>query len=161
MSGFVVEVARLRDRLGAKLSVERAGAVDGATLSGAELDGSLVAARVELESVIGGVAVVGQATGRWRGSCRRCLAEIEAEMSIDVDELFADEPIEGETYPIVDGTLDLAEMVRDTLVLGVPLAPLCSDACSGPDPLHYPSGDNAAKESPRDPRWAALDDITF
>ena len=68
-------------------------------------------------------------------------------------------PTDDETYPIHGGEVDLTPMVRDCLVLALPIAPLCSEDCVGPAPDAYPMNqpETAAEDRPKDPRWAALD----
>ncbi len=47
-------------------------------------------------------------------------------------------------------SLDVSELVRQAIVLAVPIQPLCGDSCPGlPEAQSY-------KEIPLDPRWAAL-----
>ena len=50
-------------------------------------------------------------------------------------ERFADAPLAGpsdeELYPIVDDDLDLGPLVRDAVVLELPMAPLCRPDCAG------------------------------
>ena len=52
-------------------------------------------------------------------------------------------------------------MVRDAVLLALPLAPLCADACAGPAPDEFPTGPVATEEQPVDPRWAALTQLEF
>ena len=89
----------------------------------------------------------------------------------EVREVFEPRPVEGETYPLADDTVDLEPMVRDAVLLALPLAPLCGDDCLGPAPDVFPAvvegdgpvddGDREAAEPPADPRWAALDELRF
>lgn len=71
-----------------------------------------------------------------------------------------------EARQLANGWVDLSESVRDALLLGLPLAPLCNEDCAGPAPEEFPveaPPDDAATESVSagDPRWAALDDLRF
>ena len=56
-------------------------------------------------------------------------------------------------------------MVRDAVLLELPLAPLCDEDCAGLCPTCgvEPQRGRPATASPRcdDPRWAALDDLKF
>jgi ribosomal protein L32 len=57
---------------------------------------------------------------------------VSGELQIAVSERFGDRPIsEDDLYPIVDDTIDLGPMVRDAIVLELPMAPLCRDDCRG------------------------------
>jgi uncharacterized protein len=120
-----------------------------------------------LEGIQGGIDVTGRVTTTWRGPCRRCLDDVEGDLVLDVHEIYAEDHVEGETYPVTKDSIDLGEMARDVLTLGLPLAPLCGPDCPGPAPGLFPldSGDSTdadpsgLEERPRDPRWAALDEL--
>lgn len=131
------------------------------------LDGVLEATGVD-------IVLTGQATFPWTGECRRCLREVEGEVSADVREIFEPEPVEGETWPVEGDAIDLAPVLREVVLLGLPLVPLCSEDCAGPDPDRFPATvetveagpDDEADEGgeaapPVDPRWAALDALRF
>jgi uncharacterized protein len=68
----------------------------------------------------------------------------------------------GETWPLTSDEIDLEPVVREAVLLALPLAPLCDEGCLGPAPERFPAtvedGD-VAEEPPRDPRWAALDQL--
>ena len=40
-------------------------------------------------------------------------------------------PVDGETYPLEGDEIDLEQLVRDTVLLDLPAAPLCRDDCAG------------------------------
>ena len=66
---------------------------------------------------------------------------------------------EDELYPIADDTIDLGPLVRDAVVLELPMAPLCREDCAGLCPqcgANRNEGDCGCV-APRDPRWANLD----
>jgi uncharacterized metal-binding protein YceD (DUF177 family) len=62
-------------------------------------------------------------------------------------------------------------VLREALALALPLAPLCDEACPGPDPDAHPVGTPAEADGeegvdgvdgpPADPRWSALDALRF
>ena len=54
-------------------------------------------------------------------------------------------------------------MVRDAVLLALPLAPLCGDDCRGPAPEAFPTGvgDDDRPGPLADPRWAALAELDF
>jgi uncharacterized protein len=73
---------------------------------------------------------------------------------------------DGEARKLTNGWVDLSESVRDALLLGLPLAPLCTEGCAGPAPEEFPVAaqpDDVATTpvSTGDPRWAALNDLRF
>ena len=43
----------------------------------------------------------------------------------------------------------------------LPLVPLCRPDCAGPSPDRFPTGPGDEDVQPADPRWAALDDLSF
>jgi uncharacterized protein len=85
-----------------------------------------------LESVVEGVLVRGPLSGVMVVSCARCLKPIEVPFRFDVQELFAIGATgEDDEYPLSEGELDLEPMIRDTVVLSMPFAPLCRPGCLG------------------------------
>jgi uncharacterized protein len=128
--------------------------------------GSPVELDVRLESVTEGVYVSGTATARVEGECARCLDEVTEELTVELGELFAypdsitDETTEEDELPRVsDDSVDVEQIVRDAIVLALPLSPLCGDDCRG---LCVDCGEKWADLGPDhghetlDPRWAAL-----
>lgn len=116
-----------------------------------------------LDSLPSAIRLTGRARTRFEGSCRRCLGEIERALEVTLSELFELEPTEDETWPIEEDRIDLEPPLREAILVGLPLAPLCREDCGGPDPERFPTG--AAAEPPSepapDPRWAALDELDF
>jgi uncharacterized protein len=125
---------------------------------------------VVLESVLGGrITVGGTVVARWKGECRRCLGPVAGDLQIEVREVYTEEASEDATDPDLltfHGTdIDLEPVVREAVLLALPIAPLCREDCPGPDPEHAPvaaddSTDDVADPAP-DPRWAALDELHF
>jgi uncharacterized protein len=135
--------------------------------------GSDIECDLRLESVIEGVLVSGTARVQLTGECSRCLDPISDELEIDLQELYAYgetdargrpvEPVDGDAEDdegrhLVGDHLDLEPLLRDAVVLDLPLAPVCRDDCPGlcphcgfrleDDPEHH--------HDVIDPRWAAL-----
>jgi DUF177 domain-containing protein len=175
---FVVHVARLRrthaNAGNAEASahevrrgvVERAGPLREA---GIDPGHSVVPAGAEAEAEVtlrpfeGGIDVEGTVTAPWEGVCSRCAEPVSGDLHIHVHERFADDSLarttDDDLYPIVDDTLDLTPLVRDALVLELPMAPLCRPDCAGLCPqcgANRNDGDCGCV-APRDPRWANLD----
>ena len=93
---------------------------------------------LRLESVMEGVLVTGDLDVPVIGSCARCLEPIEDTLHLDVQELYAYEGStteatseEDEVRRIEGDFLDLEPLVRDTVVLSLPLAPVCTEDCAG------------------------------
>ena len=115
---------------------------------------------VDLESVSDGILATGSVTARWRSECRRCLADVADEAVGGFQELFEPQAREGETYPLRHEHVDLEPLARETLLLELPLAPLCREDCRGLCPscgADLNQGQCACVRVERDPRWAALD----
>jgi uncharacterized protein len=100
--------------------------------------GEEVAVDVRLESVVEGVLVSGTASATLTGQCSRCLEALTDRLETDLTELFAypDTATDDTTDPdevsrVVDGLVDLEPVVRDAVLLALPLAPLCSEDCPG------------------------------
>jgi uncharacterized protein len=118
-----------------------------------------IAIDLRLESLTGGIVASGHVRGRWRAVCSRCLTPIEADFDLPMREVFEEDPIEDETYPLRRDEIDLEQPIRDVVVPELPPIPLCTEDCLG---LCATCGANL-NEAPcecgsegRDPRWEAL-----
>ena len=122
--------------------------------------------QLRLESVMEGVLVTGDADVPVAGTCARCLEPFEDTLELSVQELYAyagstteATSEEDEVRRIEGDSLDLAPLVRDTVVLTLPLSPTCTPDCAG---LCVDCGerldDLPADHSHEvlDPRWAGL-----
>jgi uncharacterized protein len=116
----------------------------------------------ELESVSDGILATGAVEARWRSECRRCLAEVTGRARGEFQELFEPDAREGETYPLQHEHIDLEPLARETLLLELPLAPLCRPECRGLCSVCGADLNRARCMCPPaagDPRWAALDPL--
>ncbi len=164
-------VAALRRRPGTREPFSVEVPLDDLATSAAAVDpDDPVAADLLLESIADGVVVCGTVAFRWRGACRRCLEEVVAREEVEVREVFEPDPVEGETWPLGAEHLDLEPVVREAVLVNLPLAPLCSEGCRGPAPDAFPAtvasgdedvGSDTGEGRGRDPRWAALDELDF
>jgi uncharacterized protein len=158
MSALRIDVADLLTHPGARRPLHLEAAVEGL--------GTPVARIVEpvhldlvLERVPDGIVARGELQARWEGECSNCLRELAADLAVGVAELFENHPLEGDdTYPIEGHEIDLEQLVRDALVLELPLAPVCGDdTCA---PATAPGMRIGAADEPApDPRWAALSEL--
>ncbi|MEU5577443.1 YceD family protein [Streptomyces huasconensis] len=128
---------------------------------------------IRLESVMEGVLVTGTARASAEGECVRCLEPLELELEADFQEMFsypdaddrgrAAEPADDaeddeDRLFLEDGMFDLEPVLRDAVVLALPMQPVCQDDCPGlcsqcgvrlaDDPDHH--------HDAVDIRWAAL-----
>jgi uncharacterized protein len=101
-------------------------------------EGADVRFRLRLESVMEGVLVTGDLDVPVAGSCARCLEPVEDTLHLTVQELYAYSGStteatseEDEVRRIEGDFLDLAPLARDTIVLSLPLAPVCTEDCAG------------------------------
>jgi len=164
-----VSVAELRRRLGTRKHFRTRVALDGLAVSTAAVpsDGE-IDVDLELESISNGLVAEGTVSAPWQAECRRCLDPVQAEVEVHVKEIFERDPVEGETYKLGEDQVDLEPMVRDAVLLALPLAPLCRPDCPGPAPDAFPTGpvdDVVAAEADaarlREQRWSALDQLGF
>ncbi len=186
---IVVSVARVLRRPGVQIPIERTVTTaelrvgEAAVAAGTPIDVTLV-----LEASGDDVIASGHIRAVAQCACRRCLEPFTEQLDVEVREIFQPRPVEGETYPVTGETIDLEPLVRDTVLLTLPLAPLCRPDCPGPDPDRFPTViegesvagveghtaegepglvdptgasdvDVAAADAPVDPRWAALRDL--
>jgi uncharacterized protein len=123
--------------------------------------GTAVSLDLRVESVMDGVLVTAEVKAPVVGECGRCLDPITTDVHTDFVELFTYEPDpDDEESLTLDGDLiDLGPVVRDAIVLSLPLNPLCDPDCKG---LCSECGERLAEVGPEhsheavDPRWAAL-----
>jgi uncharacterized protein len=158
MSDLRIDVADLLTHPGARRSLRRAADVDGLATAVAQVEGP-VDLDLVLERVSDGIVVRGNVRARFRAECSVCLRDIGGDVAVGVDELFESQPVEGETYPLLAHHIDLDQLVRDALLLELPLAPSCASV--GDEPCHPPAEgvEDDAEDAPVDPRWAALSEL--
>ena len=133
-------------------------------------EGSLLQLELQLESVMEGVYVTGTVHGRATGQCGRCLIEVEQDVDVDLQELYAypgkrpDGGQDEDDLPELEGDLlDLEPALRDAVVPALPFQPVCRDDCPGlcsecgarlaDDPGHH--------HDVVDPRWSALQSLSL
>ncbi|GAA1271548.1 DUF177 domain-containing protein [Kitasatospora nipponensis] len=141
--------------------------------------GSEIALELRLESVVEGVLVTGTAEAQVTGECVRCLEPVEDDLDVAFQELYyypetdergrktssqdeASDEDEEETYRLEGDYFDLEPVLRDAVVLALPLQPVCQEDCLGlcsecgallnDDPDH--------QHDAVDPRWAALQGLS-
>jgi len=141
------------------------GTAEGAVQDPIELD-------LHLDSVVDGILVRGSLGFTLILGCARCLEPQTIEREVQVAELFldpakqVDEDDELEPgYELVDDAtaIDLSTMVRDALIIDLPVRILCRDDCQGLCPTcgtdrNREDCGHGADEG-IDPRWAALAEL--
>jgi uncharacterized protein len=121
-----------------------------------------------LEAVAEGVLVSGTAAATAVGQCSRCLVDLTEPVIARLRELYAYPESataattdDHELPRLVDDMVDLEPLVRDEVVLALPMAPLCRPDCPG---LCAECGERFDDLEPGhsheilDTRWAALRD---
>jgi uncharacterized protein len=146
-------------------------------------EGSDVELLLKFDAVTEGVLVTGSATATVTGECARCLGPVASEVTVSLLELYeypeerprgskrqenwhdeAEESDNADEVRFLDGDLlDLEPAFRDTVVLALPIAPLCRDDCPGlcvtcGVPLAEAGPEHGHEDQP-DPRWAGLEKL--
>jgi uncharacterized protein len=121
---------------------------------------------LRMESVSEGVLVSGTASAPVAGECGRCLRPISDSVVVPLQELYAyehsatDETTDEDEVGRLQGDLiDLEPVLRDAVVLALPVTPLCRDDCPGLCPecgVHWDELPAGHSHGQVDPRWAAL-----
>jgi len=166
---LVVGVADLLRRPGSARRERLEAVLDGLTTTGGRVPpGEPVVLDLRLESVNLGIVATGVVLATWEGECRRCLREIRSRLEVPVQEVFEVDPVEGETSKLDVDRIDLEPLARESVLLELPLAPLCREDCAGLCPVCGADRADAGAdggcghdEVAVDPRWAALGDLRF
>ncbi|SDP03948.1 uncharacterized protein SAMN05216259_11627 [Actinacidiphila guanduensis] len=139
-------------------------------------EGADVELELRLESVMEGVLVTGTAHAPVEGECVRCLEPVGYELDADFQEMFSypdadtrtarageagDDAEDEDAFHLEDDLFDLEPLLRDAVVLALPLQPVCREDCPGlcaqcgarlaDDPDHH--------HEAVDIRWAALQEF--
>jgi len=166
---FVIDVKKLED---GPVTIRGNIELDwlGGELSACEYDVEPVEAKIDLtiEAMGSGVLVKGTATARVRTECGICLARTDLDLDSDIssfvsrrdrevpieeDAELTPEDLEREWY--AGDTLILDDLIRDALMLELPMNPRCGEDCAG-----MPRRDREEPEEPTiDPRLAPLASI--
>jgi uncharacterized protein len=166
---LIVGVADLLRRSGSHRQEHLEVVLDGLRGTGGGVPaGEPVTLDLRLQSVNAGIVATGTVSARWEGECRRCLRPVTGRLEVAVQEVFEAEPIEGETSKLDVDRIDLEPLARESILLELPLAPLCRDDCAGLCPVCGAdraetalTGGCGHEEPAVDLRWAALDEIRF
>jgi DUF177 domain-containing protein len=150
-----IDVADLLTHRASRRGVHLEAPLDSLAGSAARVHDEPVVLDLVLERVSDGVVVRGTVRAVWRSTCGVCLTDLEHTLTRTVGELFEPEPVEGDTYPLEGHEIDLEQLVRDAVLLELPLAPTCETTGRGPC---TPDVVDEA-EPPPDPRWSALSEL--
>ncbi|MGH2785261.1 MAG: YceD family protein [Actinomycetota bacterium] len=86
-----------------------------------------------LESLVEGVLVRGMVRGAYQLECIRCLRSFERPLAVELSEVitYPDQPEAEEGYQVVGDHADLEPVVRDAVLLAMPVNPLHAPDCKG------------------------------
>jgi len=179
VSGFVIPLTQLQRRPGNMWETEmqfEAPSDMGVAL--AHIDPSTpIQAHLRLESVMDGVLVSADLNYDVSAECSRCLDPLNWVDSTSFVELFlypetdsrgreladiSSDSLDSESTPhyVANDCIDLEDVIRDAIVLELPLKPLCEDNCQGLCTICGEKLDSGAHDHPvSDPRWAALESL--
>jgi uncharacterized protein len=158
-----ISVADLLGRPGAYRDLAVAAALEGIRTALAKVTGDPVRAQLRAESVMEGILITGRIGASTVTQCARCLIELPAATDVEVCELFVAPGHEGQdddVYRVSGHEIDLEPMIRDALMLALPLHPLCREGCKGfcaSCGADLNAGECSCTEEEADPRWAPLD----
>ena len=161
MRPFVVNVADLVHKPAARRRERLRATLPGLKVGVAEVpDDHPLDIVTTLEWVTDGLLASGTISAPWRAECTRCLGLAQGRVDFEFRELFEKVLREGESYRLGHDTIDMEPLVREHVLLELPLVPLCGPDCRGlcatcgADLNQGPCGcDHTAV----DPRWAALE----
>ena len=166
MHGFTHSVIDILGRPGEYRDFRIVEPLEGAGTSLAHLNASPVEADLRAESVVEGILVTGRARAGVTFECSRCLREFPSEIAVELCELFTgpghDAAPEEDSYAVAGTDVDLEPMLRDALVLALPLSPVCSLDCKGYCAgcgQNLNEGECTCAPDDVDPRWAGLEDL--
>lgn len=127
-------------------------------------EGTDITGTLRAESVVEGVLVTGDLAVAVHGECVRCLDAIDTERQVRFQEMFLypdQHPEDAEALRMQDDLIDLEPVLRDAIVLTLPLQPRCTEECPGLCPeCGVRLADSPGHRHERtDPRWAALEGL--
>jgi DUF177 domain-containing protein len=162
--GLVIDISDLSSTPGAAKEIRRREPIAGVKVPLTWM-GDEEAAEISLlaESVIEGILVSGEVAGVLHQSCSRCLRDFDDRFTHEVEETFFYSHPE-ENYHVENERIDLEPMLRDVILLAVPVAPLHSADCLGLCPVcgqDRNEVDCGHTQDTSDLRWAPLKELVL
>ncbi len=102
-------------------------------------------------------------TAKYETACARCLKPIKGELVLDLKYPIAEtlENMDNDEYIISEnGFINLSELVRENIILNLPMSHLCHEDCKGlcsKCGADLNLGDCGCVRVEKDPRWSALE----
>lgn len=159
---LVVNAVELLRRPGSTKDIDVVVAAEDFEFNDSRIDDVPVHVRLHLEALSDGIAVTGDATAHWHGDCRRCLAPVQESTEIPVDEMYQLTVTDPDAFPIDADQLMLLPMVRENILVEVPLFLLCRPDCKGLCPqcgADLNEGQCLCAALVTNDRWAALEGL--
>ncbi len=159
---LVVNIIELLRRPGTIKDIDASIAVADFDFAVEQIIDVVIPVTVRLESLSNGVAVTGRATAQWQGVCRRCLGHINSELIVEFAEMYQVVLQDPDAFAIEQDQVSLLPMVRENILLAVPLAPTCREDCPGlcgQCGADLSEGSCSCETTAPDPRWAVLDTL--
>lgn len=163
MLGFLVDIADLAGAPGASRPIVLQAPIPGLGVTLAWIDeGEPLQINLVADRVKEGIEVSGTVAGTMMLCCSRCLVEYPSQFERELSEMyyFNLEAAGGkEGYEVAGTTIDLEPMLRDVIVLALPVNPLHDPECAGLCPVCGADrnlADCGHRRSSEDLRWAPL-----
>ena len=161
MNPLLVNVAELLRRPGSEKQVDAVVTAEELALSEPRIAPDAdVAVSARLASMTDGIVVTARLSVPWNDTCRRCLAPLDETIDTTVHELYQVLVTAEDAFPIIGEQIDLTQMVRESIILELPLAPLCRADCAGICPVCGVNRNDqpcSCEVTITDERWSALD----
>ena len=160
-----VDVSELLRRPGASERLETDQVLDGIEVPLARVrEGSPLHLDLRLEALVDGIHASGTVDGDVTIECRRCLKLFARPLRVELDDVFLypGEGTDDDGYRVEGEEVDLEPVVRDAVMLALPLNPLCTEGCKG---LCATCGadlnerDCGHSQEPVDIRWTGLEQL--
>ena len=128
----------------------------------------------EIFSDARGVHLKGKITAEVEVACARCLEPVRSRVEVEFEVVFVDAASESDADEaevdgdaldeslVEDGSVDLAEVVREQIILALPEQTFCTEDCRGLCPKCGGNRnliDCSCESREIDPRWAALKNL--
>lgn len=117
---------------------------------------------IACESLSDGIVIHGRIAGSFHGECRRCLQPLNGRIDVEIHELYQVTISDPDAFLIENDQVDLAPMIRETVLLELPDGPLCTLDCAGLCAAcgkDLNEGSCACPADSVDPRWSVLDSL--
>jgi len=160
-----VDVSELLRRPGASRRLETDQVLDGIEVPLARVrEGSSLHLDLRVEALVDGIHVSGPVEGEVAIECRRCLRMFVRPLQVELDDVFLypGEGADDEAYQVEGEAIDLEPVVRDAVVLALPLNPLCTEGCRGlcsTCGTDLNESDCGHSQEPVDIRWTGLEQL--